>query len=323
MLTAGAPAKLILSGEHAVVYGQPALAMAVNQYAFTSIKSAATEYLQFNLVNLQRKITRSLPELTAFKNKIALTKTLTDPSELLQYAFIYFLEHLAIKLTSGLVIEINSTIPVGCGMGSSAATLVSLLHAMIKFFAVTLPLSAYITLARTVENLQHGVSSGLDIFLATHGGCYLREQDKFTPQPLPQIPLVLVNSGKPQTTTGECVQAAAPFFRHTTLGDTFAEVTQVMQLALKDNNVLAVQQCVRENHRLLQYIGVVPKKVSEFIAQVEALGGAAKISGAGAIAGDNAGVILVVGNVDLAALTTQFGFTMFPVRGEAHGVRIV
>ena len=50
---------------------------------------------------------------------------------------------------------------------------------------------------------------------------------------------------------------------------------------------------VTHYQRLLDYIGVVPTPSARFVAAVEETGGAAKISGAGAVAGDNGGAMVV------------------------------
>lgn len=322
-ITARAPAKIILSGEHAVVYGQPALAITVNKYAYTTIKPLASNNIVFNFVNLDEYQQLTWQKLLTFKKEIERKKFLKHSFELLQYAFSYFVEKLKISFDHGLEVVINSSIPVGCGMGSSAATIVSMLHAVASFFAKKIDLAEYLVLGKAVENLQHGLSSGLDLFLSSHGGCYFWEQGEATKKSMLNIPFILVNSGKPISTTGECVSHVAEVFHGSKIADDFAEVTTVMDLAIKDNNLNAVQQCVRENHQLLQHIGVVPAKVQKFISQVEAMGAAAKISGAGAINGENAGVILIVGKVDLTVLAEQFGYEILPVHGEAHGVTLV
>ena len=72
-------------------------------------------------------------------------------------------------------------------------------------------------------------------------------------------------------------------------------------------------------------IGVVPLKVQQFIAQVEALKGAAKICGAGAVIGDQAGAVLVLIEDEqaLLMLCQQYGYISTPVVGEARGMHVV
>ena len=105
--------------------------------------------------------------------------------------------------------------------------------------------------------------------------------------------------------------------------DDFAAVTREMEQALAANDPDRIREAVRENHRLLQVIGVVPDKVASFIRAIEALGGAAKICGAGATAGDRAGVVWVSTDADPSAICRDFGYPVLPVRGEPLGVRLV
>ena len=114
----------------------------------------------------------------------------------------------------------------------------------------------------------------------------------------------------------------AKYFKNSEIADDFAEVTTAMDLALQQSDLSAVQECIRKNHQLLKYIGVVPNKVAKFIEQVEELGGAAKISGAGAVSGNNAGIVLVVGETAIIDIANKYGYEILPVQGELSGLRI-
>ena len=62
-LTARTPAKLILSGEHAVVYGQPAIAMAVDRYTTTTTTWRDSPHIHFKLADLKYAKTITLQTL--------------------------------------------------------------------------------------------------------------------------------------------------------------------------------------------------------------------------------------------------------------------
>lgn len=334
-ITARAPGKIILSGEHAVVYGKPALAVAVNRFVETTISPHLDHEIEFEFMHDKLSHALTLQELQILRTKMDkryqdfiagkcnIKNVIHNPLELIQYAFIYLAENLSLTIKDGLKIQVQSTLPIGCGMGASAAVILSLMHALINCFSCSLVVDKYLHFGREIENLQHGKSSGLDLFLSLHGGCYFFVDGNMSQRNLPNIPLVLVNTGKPQTSTGECVAAIAKYFQNGEIADDFAEVTTVMDLALQQGNLPAVQECIRENHQLLKYIGVVPGKVAKFIAEVEELGSAAKVSGAGAVSGANAGIVLVVGDAAVVDIAKEYGYEILPVQGELSGLQIL
>lgn len=331
-----APGKLILSGEHAVVYGKPALAMAVNRYAVATAMPQLLPFISFSLSDLayERKLT--LTALHQLKSRIKqkyrrfiagefkIRDVLQKPVELAQFVFSLVYETLNLKLTQGIKICVQSDIPIGCGMGSSAATVLSIAHAIAHHLHRELSSELIYRLGLEAENMQHGHSSGLDLRVSLHGGCILLEDGEMYSRAIPTLPMYLVNTGTPDAGTGECVDAVAHHFKTSQIGDDFAAVTHQMDQALQDNNLLNVQHAIHENHRLLSYIGVVPQRVQQFIADVEAIQGAAKVCGAGTVLGEKAGVVWVLAD-DLNALTQlceRYHYPLLPVSGESRGVHV-
>ena len=334
-ITTRAPGKIILSGEHSVVYGKPALAMAVNHFVDITLTQSSDDKIYFEYSRTKLKSVTTLTELRSLQTKIAkhyqdflegkreIKDVIHQPLELVQYAFIYLMDHLALSIHGGLKIQVQLNLPVGCGMGASAAVILGLMHAMTNYFDRPLVIDKYLHFGKEIEDLQHGKSSGLDLFLSLYGGCHLFIDGNVSNRNPPTMPMVLVNSGKSQTATGECVTAVAQHFQKTNIADDFTAVTLMMDQALQQNNLLTVQECVRENHRLLKHIGVVPERVANFIATIEELGNAAKISGAGAIDGSNAGIVLVVGEVPVIDIANEYGYEILPIEGELSGLRVV
>lgn len=332
-----APGKLILSGEHAVVYGHPALAMAVNRYVTATATPQQAPHVSFDLSDLSYQRQFSLSTLDAIKNRIKqkyhrfvggefkIRDVLQKPVELAQVALSLFFEMLNIKLTQGVKIHIESTIPIGCGMGSSAATVLSIVHAVANHLDMTLTPEMILRLGLEAENMQHGHSSGLDLQVSLHGGCLYIKDGQIHQRNVPAVPMYLVNTGSPASTTGECVESAATYFKTSQIGNEFAAVTEAMDVALQAGNIQTVQQTVHANHALLVRIGVVPDMVQQFISSVQTIGGAAKICGAGSIAGDTAGVALII-TEDAAALTdlcARHHYSLLPIMGESRGVHLV
>src|SRR3990167_2071424 len=328
------PGKLILSGEHAVNFGKPVLAMAIDRYAQTTIASHDPEQVTFNLLDFNYKNSFTINTLRALKRrvkekykeflagKVGIREVLQQPFELTQYAVVNWLDHMNTKFNRGLDIHTTSSIPVGCGMGSSAASVLSVLKAITRFHDMSWDREQYYTIAKEIEQLQHGKSSGIDVYISLHGGCVYFKEGQAEPRPLPTVPLFLVNTGTPAATTGESVSHVLEHFGQDSIWQTFETVTNIMDKALQANDLPEVQSAIRDNHRLLTKIEVVPAKVQRFITEIEAQGAAAKISGAGAVTGDQAGALLVVTEQvePIKQLCHQYGYDLLEVKAVERGL---
>lgn len=332
-----APGKLILSGEHAVVYGKPALAMAVNRYATATVTQGLLPQISLHLADLAHRSRLNFGSLQQLKERIkykyhrfirgeySIRQVLHKPFELAQFALGIFTESLNLSLPHGVNIQVKSDIPIGCGMGSSAATILCVMHAVSKYLQVPISPETLYQLALEAENMQHGHSSGLDLRVAMQGGCLYIHDQKIQTRIIPTLPMFLVNTGTPKTSTGQCVEQVASCFKSNQLADDFAAVTGAMDAALQQQTWPNVQEAIRQNHKLLTTIGVVPDKVQQFITEAEAMGGAAKICGAGAVAGDQAGVVLamVEDKSNLNLLCARYGYNVMPIVGESRGVHAI
>lgn len=328
------PGKLILSGEHSVVYGQPAIAMAVNRYVTATISSNHGAQISFDLSDLSHRSLLTFDALSHLKNRIkqkykrfirgeySIREVLQKPFELAQYALSIFSDSLNLNIPHGIKIKVQSDLPIGCGMGSSAATILSVLKAMSHYLQLPLSTDALYQLALEAENMQHGFSSGLDLKIAMHGGCFYMHQDQILKRPLPNVAMSIVNTGTPDSSTGQCIEKVAPYFKETSLLNDFAAVTNRLDYAMQQQSLELMQDAIRDNHQLLVRIGVVPQRVQRFIAEIEKKGFSGKICGSGAVAGEGAGAVLVLmedGHA-LTQLCKQYGYTVMPITGEMRGI---
>ncbi len=332
-----APGKLILSGEHAVLHGQPALAMAVNRYASATISRELLPQVSFHLSDLAHRSRLSLSKLHLLKDRIkrkyhrfirgeyTIKQVLHKPFELAQVALGIIAESLNLSLPHGMKIQVESDIPMGCGMGSSAATILCVMHAISKYLQIPMSPETLYQLALEAENLQHGKSSGLDLRVSIQGGCIYMQDQQFEARRVPTLTMYLVNSGTPQSSTGECVSQVASHFTANSFADEFGVVTKALDAAFQADNLKAAQAAIEQNHILLNSIGVVPARVASFIDEVKLIDGAAKICGAGAIKGESGGAILaLVPDVKpLQGLCDRFGYELTPISGEMRGVHAV
>jgi len=333
-VTARAPAKLILSGEHAVVHGCPAIAIAVNRYSDTTVSTHSMPHVLFDLVNLPHKRQRTLKALRQLKSRLhnsynaflrgekGIREVLKKPFELVEYTTSNLIDKFELDPKQGLNIHTHSSIPTGCGMGSSAAAIVSTNYALAHFLQRDGNLQDLQALNLAAENLQHGKSSGLDLYICSHGGCHYFQNGQSESRPLPTFALKIINTGSPMSSTGECVKHTTSLLQSEALRSQFLEVTQRMDKAMRDNNLEQFKHAVRDNHRLLCHLGVVPKNIQSLIEELEQNGMAAKVCGAGAIKGESAGIVMVIGDTS-EAIAKKHGYQVEILQPESSGVRLV
>ncbi|MCW9054316.1 MAG: mevalonate kinase [Motiliproteus sp.] len=335
-MIARAPAKAIVSGEHAVVYGAPALAIAIARYAEVRVvRQGDPDQLTLILADLnhQSRIDRQqLLHQTDTANQhyqdflagtAPIKAVLQQPSSLYFYAIGTLLQ-LFPDLPLGLEIRIKSDIPLGSGMGSSAATVAAMLAAIAADAGLKLSDQQLFELSHGAEQLQHGRSSGLDPAVCCWGGMLRFQDGKFEKRTFSNMAgWYLLDSGRPSVSTGECGVQVRQQFLHSDIWTEFAEVTNSLEQAISGGQSELILDSIRVNQRLLSHIGVVPERVQQLVAQIEAQGGAAKISGAGAVAGDNAGLVLVYCPDKTVANALTPKMTLTPLQVAANGAASV
>lgn len=333
--TALAPAKIILTGEHSVLYGQPALVTAVNRYAYAEISPGISGDICLSLSDLKQKASSTIRALRIMKERLqesyhlclkgqlSIREVLQKPSELFQFALISLIDTFQMEIQKGFQINLHSDIPIGCGMGSSAATLVSVIRALSSFLGLEIKHEWLHKLSVEAERLQHGYSSGVDSYVSLNGGCVRFQNGNAQPVTINNLSLFIINTGKPTTTTGQCVMQVAANFKQSSIWDDFGAIALQLEQALTQNDIQALKELICQNHRLLVTLGVVPKKVQSFINEIEHMGGAAKICGAGAVSGDTSGVLLAVGEHAPFELAAKYGYSIIEAEGESLGARLV
>ena len=330
-----APGKIILSGEHAVVYGKPALVMAVDRYAEARITGNGDSRVHFELVDFDENSSLTIQALRELKGRLvrnyqlflngemSIREVLKKPFHLFEFLFITFLDGVQLKLDRGVNISLHSNIPVGSGMGSSAATLLSVLRGLAEYFSLDLNSDDYFSYGLEAEKMQHGNPSGVDPYTSLHGGFLRFQNQKAEKLANPDMPFYIINTGSPASTTGECVAQVATQFQDSLIWDDFEAVTNEMQEALLKGDQGEVQRWISENNRLLTRIGVTPPAIQEFIREFEKSGGAAKVAGAGSICGEKAGMVVAFAEQIPQNLLDRYGFQIMNVKGDALGARIV
>lgn len=323
------PGKAILFGEHAAVYGCPALVTALDhRMKVTARASTATNGATLHLTIPSLRIARTV----AWADVAA---TPREPGDLALLAMTLGTEGVGNR-PARLDLRIESTIPPGSGFGSSAALAVGVVAACRRACGDDIGRDEIARLAIAVERRQHGVASGVDVEAVLRGGvlwCRRLDDGTLEHEELPGAGsclrvVRLFHSGAPDETTGDMVAAVRSLRAKDPhrVGEAFQAIeaaTRDGRAALLRNDLEALVPVVRRAEAALEAIGVVPAAVSAVIRTIESEGGAAKISGAGGLTGAGAGLVLVV-HPDAgwhARFTPPAGWTAHTVRLGAEGLR--
>ena len=331
-VTAIAPGKIILSGEHAVVHGAPALVTAVNVHALAAMTPHTGDHVELSTPFGTRRwdgvesmggvLAATRDRLSAFnQGRLPIGEVLADPLD-----FVGLCLGLAFESTGAPApckLSLLSDLPQGAGTGSSAAVAAACLLAARTAVGRHPTAEDLYQLTLDAESFHHGTPSGADPHAAVHGGAFRFQKGK-RPVPLTfsAFDLTLVHTGRPASTTGECVAAARQAFASAERLETFSDLAGAIQGALERGDVDELKNGVRQNHRALVELGVVPVSVQAWIAEIERFGAAAKICGAGSIQGDAAGMVWIVGDLP-DAWWQSCPYTRWHVKGESTGARII
>ncbi len=302
-----APGKIILSGEHSVVYGCPALAASVAHYA-TVDTSFSESNLTLTLQDLSLRFHFQWYEADEIYQQvkeryqryrcaeIAITAVTSSPEQLLVFAIVELLKSSDFDYSTGMNVCVSSEIPMGSGMGSSAAIIAATLSSVSRFIGQPLLSDDLYAMCHRVENIQHGVSSGLDPAIICTGGFSRWTSGSLTSidQDLAQLgQWFLIDTGHPLSSTGECVESVKQRFGASNVWSQFARVTAQFTHAVEQSDAGQLSLAIHANQQLLTDIGVVPKVISDYVSKLVKAGFVAKISGAGAVVGEAAGMLLI------------------------------
>jgi len=264
-----APGKLILFGEHAVVFGEPALATAIDLR--TEVYARAH------------------------------SEWLADGASLAAPKYRYVRAAVARAWTGGpLWLEIRSMIPSGSGLGSSAAVTVASLAALRALSKTALIPADLAVEGFAVEHEVQGRASPIDTSTAVHGGGLLTARERgdgflwsigrddrtwfLHDVQLPRMSLVVGSTGM-SAATGPLVAKVKAFVERdekaAAMVREIGAITVLAVTALRESDFGAVGVLMARNHRLLNGLGVGHPLLDRLVEAAAPLSFGAKMTGAG------------------------------------------
>jgi mevalonate kinase len=274
--TATAPGKVILFGEHAVVYGRPAIAAPVGEVQARAVVSAAP--------------LRPSGDVLIQAPGIGLESRLANlPGDHpLAWAVNSVFAALGVARPPACTVRVTSTIPVAAGMGSGAAVSVAVLRALSAFLGLPLTDERVSALAYEVEKLHHGTPSGIDNTVITYAlpVYFVRGQPIQTLRLPRPFTLVIGDTGIPSPTAiavSDVRRAwqAAPATSEA-LFDQVGQIAQAARAAIEAGRGDELGPLMDENQILLQQIGVSSPELERLVQAARDAGApGAKLSGGG------------------------------------------
>ena len=272
-LRSSAPGKVILFGEHAVVYGQPAIAIPVTQVRATATVEPAPPGSGLTLV--ASDVGKSVSLATAPQDEpLAAAARLT-------------LDHLSAPEPDA-TLTVSSTIPIASGLGSGAAVSTALVRALAIFLGHTLEPAETSALVFEVEKIHHGTPSGIDNAVVAY------EQPVYfvRGQPVERLTVgspftLFIGDTGARSPTRKVVEHVRRGQRrepahYDALFDQMGDLADEARRAIESGDVDALGPLMDENHALLIELGVSSPKLNDLVETVRFAGAlGAKLSGAG------------------------------------------
>ncbi|MCL7414760.1 MAG: mevalonate kinase [ANME-2 cluster archaeon] len=259
MTTCSAPGKIYFFGEHAVVYGEQATACAVDIRTQVTVRPDVEHSINSSLgitgldMTKHPYVTRCIREMEPF-------------------------------ISDGVRIDISSELPVGSGLGSSAAVTIATLFALSLQFDTGHTLDEIAVMGHDIERIVQGVASPTDTYVSTMGGVITIPARKGLA--LPACPIVIGYTGS-FSSTRELVgnvgilKEKFPAIVEPVIS-TIGKLSMYGETAIERQDYHELGRLMDINHGLLDTLGVGSSELSKLVwASRHAGAWGAKTTGAG------------------------------------------
>jgi mevalonate kinase len=270
--TASAPGKIILFGEHAVVYGQPALAVPVHKVRAEATVTAGPAgsglVIEASNLNLRLSMAESATNPLAATARLVLER-LDQPEP-------------------DATISIRSSIPIAGGLGSGAAVSAALARALSAYLGNPIDPAPLSDLVFEIERFHHGTPSGIDNTVICYG-----QPVYFIRGTAPEIfrvgrafHLIIADTGVASPTRAAVAGVRARWEQHRqTYDKLFADIGQVSRearWAIETGDLAQLGPLMLQNQQHLRAIGVSSAEIEGLMSAALSAGAqGAKLSGGG------------------------------------------
>lgn len=268
---ASAPGKVILFGEHFVVYGVKAILCSINKRVTVTAEKISEKKILINseIGNIILEPNKSISEIN---------------SPLKPF---YYLANKVIKnQDTGIQINIDSEIPLGAGLGSSSACCVAGAAAIFKLFG-DISKKEILEHAIEAEKTIFENTSGADCTVCTYGGImeYDKKQGFKKIENEPNFQLVIVNSNIKHSTESMVSKVKQFEIKNkeefTKLSDQESKLVKDVLKLLKENNTAKIGEKTNQNQEYLETIGISNNELRKIIEIGQKSSFGAKITGSG------------------------------------------
>ena len=273
-----APGKCILFGEHAVVFGYPAIAIAINQFSYCHIERGKTPGISLILKDFN--IHYLIPRIPLEKQIVE------DRFKQYEIGLTILTERFNVKMAA-LQITIFSDLWLGAGLGSSASAGVAFLTALNIFYELHLSKQIISDLAFEMEREVHGHPSGIDNTVCTFGSMIFFQQGQKESLPVPpNFPILLTYSGKPHNTKEAIAKVHLLRAKNpdstALLFQNIGNITQTARNYLEQENITNLGKLIVQNQQALESLGVSSPEIHQILTLVSEQSDCfAKLTGAG------------------------------------------
>lgn len=273
MTKSSAFGKIILFGEHAVVYGRPALAVPVTQvYTDVEVSDARQDGIWIEAPAIQLHA-----ELKALPSDHPIAAAIHN------FFFLF-----RISPYPNLAIQITSTIPVASGLGSSAAVTVALTRALAAHLGCSMKDEDVNAFTYEIEKIHHGNPSGIDNTVITYARpvYFVKSQPIETFKVRQPFTFVIGDTGIPAP-TNESAEAVRNLWlkdpaRLESIFDKIGDVSFSARCAIEAGMYEWLGELMNKNHILLQELTVSSPELDRLVEAARSAGAlGAKLSGGG------------------------------------------